>query len=225
MNKSTNIWLFITSIIALPLAFILGINRIYGAFDLDIFVADFHYTTLVFVLSAGVFFLIGALRSFKRWSGMHIVNQKERFSYNTIISKTRRNRVLLYNSIEVVYYLVLAIAFYVCSKEAIIISLVFLLFILDTVLNTFLGIVQKKYRVGITSKALFSTDREVIPIYFKGLKVVSCNSHQIFFEYVNDLVLDFSFENIEPEDKKPFIQALREKANDKKVYFSGFGKF
>jgi dolichol kinase len=223
MNKIYNTWIFIISLLTLPFAFAVGLNEVFGVFGLKIHGDQFEYKELVFGIAAGLIFLIGVTRSSRKWSGIRIVNQIDRFHFNSVISKERKQRVILNNSIEIVSFFLIGTVFLIFSKDAIFITLIFLIFIVDSLINTIRGTVGKKYRVGMTKKAIVSVDREVIAIYFKGLKRVSITNDQLFFEYNNsDLVLDFQLNTIPPEKQEEFMRYLRLNVDDTKVYFSGF---
>lgn len=221
MNKIYNTWIFIISIVSLPLAFFIGINEVYGVFGMEIYFQDFQYGDLVLGIAALLIFMLGFRRSLKKWNGLRIANQKEKYIWNHTVGKERKKRVLTYNLIEVVYFFVLAIVFVSFALEAAIVSLVFFVFIIDSLVNTCVGVWGKKYRVGITRKAIVAVDREVIAIYFKGLNKVSIVENIMYFEYVNDLVLDLSMEHIEKEKQQEFIATLTQQLDPEKVYFSG----
>src|SRR5690554_206208 len=221
MNKVYNIWIFIISLFTMPFAFAVGINEVYGVFDLRMH-DEFEYTQLVFGISGGLILLLGLMRSSRKWSGIRVVNQIDRFQFNTAISQERKQRVILNNGIEIVGFFLIAVVFTVFSKDAVFISLIFVIFIIDSVVNTIRGLTGKKYRVGMTKKAIVSVDREVITIYFKGLKHISIDKEQLYFEYINDLVLDFPLSNIPTEKQEEFMRLLRNNVDETKVYFSGF---
>lgn len=222
MNKIYNTWIFIISLLTLPFAFAVGLNEVFGIFGMKIHGDRFEYKELVFGISAGLIFLLGAMRSSRKWSGIRVVNQIDRFHFNTVISQERKQRVILNNSIEILGFFLIGLVFVIFSKDAVFISLIFLIFIVDSVINTLRGIIGKKYRVGMTKKAIISVDREVIAIYFKGLKRITIQKDLLFFEYINDLVLSFSLSDIPPEKQEEFMHLLRKNVDDTKVYFSGF---
>ncbi len=223
MNKIYNTWIFIISLLTLPFAFAVGLNEVFGVFGLKIHGDQFEYKELVFGISAGLIFLLGVTRSSRKWSGITIVNQTDRFLFNCGISPERKQRVIMNNSIEIVGFFLIGLVFIIFSKDAVFISLIFLIFIVDSVINTLRGIVGGKYRVGMTKKAIVAVDREVVAIYFKGLKRVTITNNQLFFEYNNnDLVLDFQLNTVPPERLEEFMRLLRLNVDDKQVYFSGF---
>lgn len=222
MNRIYNTWIFILSIITIPFAFLVGINQIYGAFGPNTTRIAMQYEGIVFGVAATLIFLIGAFRSSRKWSGIRIVNKLDRFQFNTIISKERMKRAAVINLIEMFGFLLIAIVLLIFSIHAIYVALIFFIFILDSLWNTFRGVVQKKYRIGMTKKAIVAVDREVIPIYFKGLKQITLERDILYFEYVNDLVLDLHLSSVPPQKIDEFLQLLRKNVDDKKVFFSGF---
>ena len=219
MNKIYNIWILIISIITLPIAFFAGMNQEFGAWN--IILTDYEYIDLAFGIAAGLIFLLGASRSAKKWTGLRIVNKKEKFIYNAVIGKERIKRTRVLNYIEIFYFFILAIGFTVFSVKAASVSLVFFILIIDATLYSVIGIWGKKYRIGMTSKAIVSVDREVIAIYFKGLKTITYKSDNLIFEYVNDLVLDLPIENVRVEDRAHFFELLKEKIDREKVFLIG----
>src|SRR5690554_7550263 len=94
MNKIYNTWIFIISLLTLPFAFAVGLNEVFGIFGMKIHGDQFEYKNLVFGLSGGLIFVIGAMRSSRKWSGIKIVNQLDRFQFNTVISDERKERVI-----------------------------------------------------------------------------------------------------------------------------------
>ncbi|HLW40701.1 MAG TPA: hypothetical protein VKX31_09925 [Brumimicrobium sp.] len=222
MNKIYNSWVFIASILALLYAFFASMYDTFGIFvKIAPFIERLH-KEYVFGFTALFIFLLNARRSYKKWTGMAVVNKTNRFLFNTPISKDRKKTVILYNTLEIFTFLILGIGFVLLSLDATIITLVFFLVITDMGINFFLGINSKKYRIGMTKKAIVTADREVLPIYFKGLKRITKQGIRLYFEYVNDLVLDINIESIPPEKQEEFINLLRETVDEKKVYFSGF---
>lgn len=217
MNKFYNAWILIISIITLPIAFFTGMNQEFGAWDIDL--SNYQHIDLVFGIAAGFIFLLGAVRSSRRWSAMRIVNKKEKFLWHKRISQPRRKRVMVLNAIEILYFLILGVGFTLFSIRASLISLVFFIFILDSMIYSLFGIGMQKFRIGMTKKAIVSVDREVIAIYFKGLSKITLKGQILYFEYVNDLVLDIPLEIL--EDQEEFLKTLKENIDTKKVFLVG----
>ena len=86
------------------------------------------------------------------------------------------------------------IGLYKLSPEAIIPATAFLVGALD---NFVLALAKSAYRVGLSSKALIVSDREVIVLYFTGLRKVSIHQQTVFFDYIKDLQLSFPLDCIQ----------------------------
>lgn len=222
MNRIYNIWILIVTVLTFPFAIAIGNNLDFSFFGLSIPGEEFKYKELVFTISAGLIFLLGVLRSSKKWLGMRVVKQVHRFKFSTPISDKRKNRVLLYNIIEILFYVIFAGGLLYFSTSAIYVILVFAILALDSIINTFLGIKGKKYRVGLTKNAIVMADRETKAIYFKGLKKISKHQQTLYFEYVNGLVLHFP-NDLLPEDQwTNFVSTLQQQVSPENVYYTGF---
>jgi len=223
MNRIFNSWIFIFAIVGLVYAFFASMYETFGIFHKVQSVIKDGQKEYVYAVIAILIFAIGAWRSSKKWSGIRIIKQVQRYQFNTVISAKRKKQVLLNNLLETIAYLFFTIAFAILDIDASILSLVFLVIIIDSLLNLIRGINGKKYRIGMTKRAIITVDREVKVIYFKGLTQVSLQNGRLYFEYINDLVLDLDMNNIPEEDHAEFINTLRTVADETKVYFSGFG--
>ncbi len=222
MNRVFNIWILIFTVLTFPVAIAVGNNLDFSLFGLKIRGEEFEYTEIVFTVSAGIIFLLSALRSSKKWLGMRVVQQVERFKFNSTIHEKRKNRVLLYNIIEIIFFLIFAAGLLYFTTSALYVVLVFVIVSIDSIINTVLGIVAKRYRIGITSKAIVMADRETKAIYFKGLKKISKHQQTLYFEYVNGLVLHFPT-NLLPDDEwDNFVTTLQSQVSTDKVYYTGF---
>ncbi len=222
MNRVFNIWILIFTVLTFPVAIAVGNNLDFSLFGLKIRGEEFEYTEVVFTVSAGIIFLLSALRSSKKWLGMRVVQQVERFKFNSTINEKRKNRVLLYNIIEIIFFLIFAAGLLYFTTSALYVVLVFVIVAIDSIINTILGTVAKRYRIGITSKAIVMADRETKAIYFKGLKKISKHQQTLYFEYVNGLVLHFPT-NLLPDDEwDNFVTTLQSQVSPDKVYYTGF---
>lgn len=222
MNRIYNTWIFIISLLTIPFAYLVGINQLYGAFGANTTRIAMQYQDIVFGVAGVLVFLIGTFRSSRKWGGIRIVNKIKRFQFSSEISEERTKRVVVVNMLEMVAFFFIAVILVVFCIHAVYVSLIYIVFIADFIWNTFRGVVGKKYRVGMTKKAIVAVDREVIPIYFKGLKRITKERDMLYFEYVNDLVLDFQLTTVPNEKQEEFIQLLRKNVDDSKVFFSGF---
>ena len=222
MNKFYNIWTLIITILTIPFVYAVGWNIDFSFFGLNVPGEEFKYADLFFGIAAGIVFALGVLRASKKWAGINITRQKNRFLFYTTISNSRLKRVVLYNVLEMSFYLVFAFFFLVVMQTALYIGLVFVLLFLENLINTLFGVLKQTYSIGITSKAIIFVDRDVKAIYFKGLKKISKHQQTLYFEYINDLVLHIPT-NIIPEEKETqFIETLQGIADPTKVYYQGF---
>jgi hypothetical protein len=95
---------------------------------------------------------------------------------------------------------------------------VFLAFGLDSLVFTLIG--RNKYRVGLSSKAILVADREIILIYFVGLRKVAIQQQTVYFDYINNLQLTFPLDCIEEQNKHDFFEALHTVIDKDRVFFS-----
>ena len=150
--------------------------------------------------------------------GMKIVTNTKRFLYNQAISQARKKRVIVYNCIETAVLIFLALGIYVLTVKAIVPALVLGVFALDSLVFLMVGN-KDRFRVGISSKAIIVADREVIVIYFEGLRKVSVDQQTIYFDYIKDLQLSFPTNCILDENKAEALEVLQNSLDKDKVMF------
>lgn len=216
MNSFINILLLIVTFPTMLLCIFIG-------FDLPI---EFLRTTArtmpyasEILLGFGVLLLIISLRrSIRRWMGVRMTNQIKKFKWNSEISKSRKQRVFVYTLIEASVLLSLAIGYYYLTPFAWFPALVMLIFSLDSIF--FLLICKRKlFRIGMSSKAILVADREVILIYFAGLRQVSISQQTVYFDYKNDLQLSFPTDCLQNDEKNDFFENLSSLLDKNKVLF------
>lgn len=220
MNRIFNIWILIITVLTYPAAIAIGKNLDFSLFGLTIQGEEFPYKELYFAICAGLIFLFGAIRSSKKWLGLRVVKQVDRFQFTTPISAKRKRRIRLYNTLEIIFYLLFAGGLIYFSEYAIYVTLVFFILAIDSSINTFVGLSKKQYRIGMTKKAIVMADRETKAIYFKGLKKITHHQQTLYFEYINGLVLHFP-DDLIPKDKwSSFVDTLKANVSAEKVYYS-----
>ena len=64
---------------------------------------------------------------------------------------------------------------------------------------------KNKFRVGISSKAVIVSDREVTIAYLTGLRQVTIGNGSVYFDYINDLQLSFPTDCIDEQ----YIESFR----------------
>lgn len=216
MNSFINVLLLVVTFPTMLLSVFVG-------FDLPI---DFLNTTggkllyrfEIFLLLGMIYAMISLRRSVRRWMGVRMTAQTSKFAWNGEISKERKQRVILYTCLEATLLLFLAISYYIVTKQAIFISLVLVFFALESLV--FLVVNAKhNFRVGITSKAVLVSDREVVLIYLAGLRKVSVSQQTIYFDYIEELQLSCPIDCIETENRPMFFEKLEAQLDPNRVLF------
>ncbi len=171
-------------------------------------------------LGLGLLILIVIIRrSVRRWMGMRIVNQVKKFKWNAPVSQKRRSRVRIYLLLEVLVMTFAGIALYEVTETAIAPGIAFLLGALDNIIFAIAGR-NNRYRVGISSKAVIVADREVILLYFSGLRKISAHQQTTYFDYIKGLQLSFPTDCIQEEEREEFLAVLEKQIDPDRVFFS-----
>jgi len=77
--------------------------------------------------------------------------------------------------------------------------------------------IRNKFRVGISSKAVIVSDREVTIVYLSGLRQVTIGKESVYFDYIKDLQLSFPTDCIAPEELDSFRSGIREVVDNDRV--------
>lgn len=210
--------------ILLALTFPLIILTIIVGFDLPVELLrtsgkNLSFVDEAFLILASLMGLIALRRSVKRWMGMKIVNTTDRFLFSFEVSISRKRRVVTYNLIESTVMLFLAFSIYNLTSLALIPTLVLISFSIDNIVFILLGY-KGRFRIGLSSKALIVSDREVTVLYFEGLRKVSIEQQTIYFDYIKELQLSFPTNCIRDEDKATIFKGLNDIVDKEKVMFS-----
>lgn len=197
---------------------------IFVGFDLPIEIFklsgnNLPYKDYVF-LGLGLMILIVIIRrSIRRWMGMRIVNKVKKFKWNAAVSKERKSRVRVYLLLEALVMSFIGIALYEVCETAIAPGIAFLFGALDNIIFAIAGR-NNHYRVGISSKAVIVADREVILLYFTGLRKISAHQQTTYFDYIKGLQLSFPTDCIQEEEREEFLKVLEEQIDPNRVFFS-----
>lgn len=216
MNSFINVLLLVITFPTMLLSVFVG-------FDLPIELlktsgARIPFRFEVFLGLGLLYAVISLRRSVRRWMGVRMTSQKAKFVWNGEISRERKQRVILYTVIESTLLFFLASAYYFVTKEALFISSVLLFFSLESLLFLLVNS-RNKFRVGLTSKAVLVSDREIILIYLAGLRKVSVSQQTIYFDYIQDLQLSFPIDCIEENERQGFFKNLEAQLNPDRVLF------
>ena len=216
MNSFINVLTLFITFPILALAIFIGFDIPFDSFGIT--GTEIPYRFEVFAGLGFVLFLIQLRRSTRRWMALSMVAKLNRFQWNQPVSGPRKKRVATYNLIEVTVMVVLSYGLYTITKESIVPAIVVLAFGLDSLVFTLVG--RNKYRVGLSSKAILVADREIILIYFVGLRKVAIQQQTVYFDYINNLQLTFPLDCIEEQNKHDFFEALHNVIDKDRVFFS-----
>ncbi|MDG1331547.1 MAG: hypothetical protein P8P74_04410 [Crocinitomicaceae bacterium] len=217
MNRSINILLGVLLFPTMALTIFVG-------FDLPIEMIklsgnNLPYKDYIF-LGLGMLILIVIIRrSIRRWMGMRIVNQVKKFKWNAEVSKERKSRVRVYLLLEALVMTFVGVALYEVCETALPAGIAFLIGALDSIIFAIAGR-NGKYRVGISSKAVIVADREVILLYFTGLRKISAHQQTTYFDYIKGLQLSFPTDCIQEEEREEFLEVLEQQIDPNRVFFS-----
>ena len=145
---------------------------------------DIPYQNEIFLVIGICIFLIQIKRSSRRWMALHLVNKIDRFQWNEKVSQSRKKRVITYNLIESMVMISLGVGLLFTTTKTLLPASVFFLFSLDSIVFSLYG--KDKYRVGLSTKAIFIADREIILIYFTGLRKITVHQQTIYFDYIEN---------------------------------------
>ncbi len=162
--------------------------------------------------------LINLRRSIRRWMGMRIVNQIKKFKWNVPMSAERKKRVQVYTLMEVFVFTSLAYGLYWVSSEAWMPALGFLFGALDGFLFTIIGSRGDRFRIGVTSKAIVSGDRDVALVYFQGLRKISIHQDSIYFDYIKKLQLSIPLDCIDASERESFFKTVEDQIDLNRVF-------
>jgi hypothetical protein len=98
-------------------------------------------------------------------------------------------------------------------------SVVMYTFAIEGMIFLTYGLLARKFRVGITSKAVLVSDREVKVLYFSGLRQISIEQQSIYFEYINNLQLNFPVDCLDEGNRDEFFGYLRNQVDEDRVLF------
>jgi hypothetical protein len=216
MNSFINVLLLVVTFPTMLLSVFVG-------FDLPIdFLnttgANLMYRFEIFLGLGLVYAIISLRRSVRRWMGVLMTSKTAKFAWNGIISGERKQRVILYTSIESIVMAFLALSYNYVSEQTIFISAVLVFFSIESFIFLIVN-VKNNFRVGITSKAILVSDREIILIYLAGLRKVSVSQQTVYFDYIQDLQLSFPIDCVEASERNAFFTSLEAQLDPNRVLF------
>jgi uncharacterized membrane protein YphA (DoxX/SURF4 family) len=176
------------------------------------------YKKIVFTCLGLLLLIIALRRTVRRWMGMNLVLKTSRFKWNEEAGSERLKRITVYTLMEGVVFLSVAIGLYVVTPYAWLPAVAFATVFLDNIIFLVVGRWKKGFRVGITPKAVIMADRDVQLVYFSGLRKVSIHQDSVYFDYINDLQLNFPIDAIDPQKRDVFFDHLNAQLDRDRVF-------
>lgn len=176
------------------------------------------YRFEAFLILGLLILIINVRRSIRRWMGMRLVNQIEKFKWNAPMSSERKKRIIVYNLLEALVMASAGLTLYYVSNEAWMPAIGFCFTTVDNIIFTLVGSRKDRFRAGITSKAVIVADRDVSLVYFGGLRKVSIHQTSIYFDYIKGLQLSFPTDCIEDNQTEIFFETLEQQVDRNKVF-------
>jgi hypothetical protein len=216
MNKFINATLFFLFLPTMAFTIIVGFDLPLESFGTS--GAQLEIRDEIFLGLGIVIMLINLRRSMRRWMGLRIVNQIDKFKWNVPVSAERRKRVQVYTLMEVFVFTALAYGLDWVTKEAWAPALGFLFGAVDGLFFTIIGSSGNRFRIGVTSKAIVSGDRDVALIYFQGLRKISLHQDSIYFDYIKKLQLSIPLDCIDPSERETFFKTVEDQVDPNRVF-------
>lgn len=216
MNKFINATLFFIFLPTMAFTIVVGFDLPLESFGTS--GAQLEIRDEVFLIMGLLILLINARRSVRRWMGLRIVNQIGKFKWNIPVSSERKKRVQVYTLMEVFVFATLAYGLNWVSKDAWMPALGFLFGAIDGLLFTIIGSSGKRFRIGVTTKAIVSGDRDVALVYFQGLRKISIHQDSIYFDYIKKLQLSIPLDCVATEEREAFFQAVEDQVDLDRVF-------
>ena len=215
------------NILTLVLTFPLLALAIFSGFDipidsLGITGSEIAYQDEIFLATGICIFLIQIRRSSRRWMALNLVNKINRFQWNEPVSNSRKKRVLTYNFIEATVMIALGVGLLLTTTKTVVPVSVFFLFSLDSIIFSLYG--KNKFRVGLSTKAIFIADREIILIYFTGLRKITVHQQTIYFDYIENLQLTFPTNCVEESKLSSFFEKLETVIDKDRVFMNNINQ-
>lgn len=200
---------------------------IFSGFDipidsLGITGSEIAYQDEIFLATGICIFLIQIRRSSRRWMALNLVNKINRFQWNEPVSNSRKKRVLTYNFIEATVMIALGVGLLLTTTKTVVPASVFFLFSLDSIIFSLYG--KNKFRVGLSTKAIFIADREIILIYFTGLRKITVHQQTIYFDYIENLQLTFPTNCVEESKLSSFFEKLETVIDKDRVFMNNINQ-
>jgi hypothetical protein len=217
MNSFINVILLVVSLPTFLLTIFVGYDLPIESLRMQ--ATEIPYLPYIFLGLSAVLLVLSLRRTLRRWSGLYLVNQRSKYVFNAEIKIERKKRVVVYTVLESVILAYLGYAYTAITPLAIAPSIVMYVFSVEGMVFLSYGLLAKKFRVGITSKAVLVADREVSVLYFSGLRQISISQQTVYFEYIGNLQMNFPVDCLDGQNKSDFFETLRGQVDENRVLF------
>jgi hypothetical protein len=221
MNRLTNSFLLVIFFPTLALSIFVGFD-----FPLEFLRttgSNIPFKSYAFGLFAILMAVLTVNRSIRRWVALFTVSQTDRFVFHTKVSGERKLRITVYTLLEAGILAAVGAALYVLSSDAVLCACVLLFSALDNLIFLWVGL--PRFGVGLSKKAIIVADREVVVLYFSGLRKVSLSQQTLFFDYMQSLQLTFPVDCIPENDRNDFLHNLEAVTDKDRVFIQNLGEW
>lgn len=218
MNRVINLILLVILVPTMLVAIFVGFDLPVGF--LRVSGANLPYKLEIFLALGSLILVIILRRTIRRWMGAQVVKKQHKFKWNVAAGEERVTRVLTYLFIEAGIMAAVGCGLYILTEDAWMPAAAFLFGSIDSVVFGIVGKMNHWFRVGLSSKALIVADREVILLYFTGLRKVTIHQQSVYFDYIRGLQLSFPTNCIPDGREEEFLTELENLIDKDKVFFS-----
>jgi hypothetical protein len=180
-------------------------------------------TSFAFEIFLAIGILSGILfvwRAFRRWMAFRILSNPDQFIWVGSASQKHIKRMRLYFVLEAVFFICLAVYFFLISDLTIVLAVVFALAALENLIFLVLRCNTKFMKAGISKNGLVLANRDLSFFYFSGLIRVSPQNDSIYMEYRNGLCLSFPLDAVKIQERVEFLQHFVNAVDKKNVFVS-----
>lgn len=215
MNSFLNVILLLVSLPTFLLAIFVGFDLPIESLRMQ--ASEIPNLPIIFLVLAAILCVLSLRRTLRRWSGLYLVNQRSKYVFNAEIKLERKKRVVVYTVLESVILAYLGYAYTAITPLALAPSIVMYVFSLEGMIFLVYGLLGKKFRIGITTKAVLVADREVFVMYFSGLNEISISQQSVYFTYAGNLQLNFPTECLDSGNKIEFFENIKSQIDQDRV--------
>ncbi len=215
MNSFINVLILLVSFPTFLLTIFVGFDLTIDSLRMQ--ATEIPYLNYIFLALSMVLGTLSLRRSIRRWSGLFLVNQRSKYLFNAEIKTERKKRVVIYSILESVILGYFGYAYTAITPLAFAPSIVMYVFSAEGMVFLGYGLLAKKFRIGITSKAVLVSDREVYVMYFSGLQEISISQQSVYFTYLGNLQLNFPINCLDDNNKVDFFETIKTQIDQDKV--------